>query len=105
MPSCPKCASIHLLPVNGQRVMPPGALPPSRKHTIAWALVAFVFALAAILIENESRGFEAVLLIVTIGGTAAAQRAHLYNVRELPVRRHEYQKKMICARCGEVLEG
>ena len=105
MPSCPKCASINLQPVNGQRVVPPGALPPAPRHTVAWAIVAFVFALAVILVEGESRGVETVLLMLAIGGTAAAQRAHVYNVRDLPVRESEYRRKMFCARCGEVLPG
>ena len=84
--------------------MPPGALPPARKHTMAWALVGLVFALAIILIENEGRGVESVLLILAIGGAAAAHRAHVYNVRELPLRETEYQNKLICARCGEVFQ-
>ena len=105
MPSCPKCASINLRPVNGQRVVPPGARPPSPKHTIVWTMAAFVFALAVILIEGESRGVETVLLMLAIGASAAAQRAYAYNVRDLPVRESEYRRKMFCARCGEVLPG
>jgi hypothetical protein len=105
MSSCPKCASINLQPVNGQRVVPPGAHPPSRKHTLLWAIVALVFALTVIVIDGESRGVETVLLMLAIGGTAAAQRAHVYNVRDLPVRESEHRRKMFCARCGEVLPG
>ena len=102
MPSCPKCASINLRPVNGQRVVPPGALPPAPRHTVAWAIVEFVFAFAVILVEEESRGVETVLLMLAMGGTAAAQRAHGYNVRDLPVRESEYRRKLICAQCGQL---
>jgi len=105
MSSCPKCASINLRPVTGQRVVPPGAQPPAPKHTVLWAIVAFVFALTVIVVDGESRGVETVLLMLAIGGIAAAQRAHVYNVRDLPVRENEYRRKMFCARCGEVLPG
>src|SRR5688500_15018012 len=105
MPSCPKCASINLQPVSGQRVVPPGAQPPAPKHTVLWAVVGFIFALTVILVEEESRGLETVLLMLAIGGTAAAQRAHVYNVRDLPVRESQYRLQLICTRCGELLPG
>ena len=103
MPSCPKCASIHLLPVTARQLVPPGVLPPTRKHTFAWAFLAFVFALGVVLLENGSRGVEAVLMMLAIGGSAAAQRAHMYNVRDLPQRENEYRRAMVCSRCGEVV--
>ena len=105
MPSCPKCASTNLRPVNGQRVVPPGAQPPTPKHTVLWAIVAVIFALTVILVEGESRGIETVLLTLTIAGSVAAQRAHAYNVRDLPTRESEYRRTMFCARCGEVFPG
>lgn len=108
--ACPKCASIDARSIvlvyrEARRPRTPlsrEAAPPRRRNVAAWLVLTLVLA-AAFVFELSSLGVSTIVLGgLALSGGWMTQHMRAYNATELPDLMKQWERSVMCNRCGHV---
>lgn len=79
------------------------ASPPTKKHTILWAMSAGLFGVLTIGNIVSGPGFGTLIILgITAASVRFAMQAKLYNATAFPELHQRWERSFMCNRCGEV---